>query len=177
MHLAPIGIRELRFGPWRLRWGGAWYRIGPLSVLRWRQLFEAAGLLDPDKAARLVGADPVALLRPFLHLLVDDLNPRHLRRASHQQIADVIVGMLEANDFPAILTGFARLVRDHVTIDALTIKLAQALHCWPGEIVHQSAQEVFAVAAELGLLGAPFRGIEAGADADFVPKLDNKEVQ
>ena len=177
-HLAPIGVREWRIGRWRLRWGGAWYRIGPLSLLRVHQVLTVAGLLDPEGVARLASAKPLVLTRAFIPMLVNgDLSPRRLRRASHQQIADVIAGVLEANDFPAILTGFARLVRDGLTVDRLSIKVAQALHCWPGAIIRESAAAVFAVADALDLLGPAFRSVEAGTDADYVPKVDNEEVQ
>jgi hypothetical protein len=142
------------------------------------QLLTVAGLLDPEGVARLASAEPLVLTRAFIPMLVDgDLSLRHLAKASPKQVTDVCAGFVEANNLPTILDSFARLVRDRMTVDALTIKLAQALHLWPGEIVHQPAQEVFAVADELGMLGPPFRGVEAGTDADYVPKVDNKREQ
>lgn len=178
VHLAPVGIREWRIGRWRLRWGGGWYRVGPLSLLRVHQLLGVAGVLDPDGVTQLAAAEPLVLTRAFIPMLVDGaLNPRHLARASDQQIADVIAGVVEANDFPAILDGFARLVRDHVTVDVLAINLGRELDMWPGEVLHRPAAALFALADALGLLGPPFRGIEAGGNTDLLPKLDHEGVQ
>jgi len=112
-----LGRRRLKVGPVKVAWGGAWYRVAKMSAAQIEQfkthaiehLNQAAGSLE--ELARVMLAGPIEIVRVMAPVFVDGpIDPRHLARASAEELMALAKAIAEINDFPALLLVFAEEV-------------------------------------------------------------------
>jgi hypothetical protein len=103
-----LGGRSLGIGRFRFHVGGGWYLVTALSVLRICQLEQvkgrAAAIFGQGKSmVDLATLAPMQFVRLFAPLFIaEDIEPRHLNRASLQQIVALSQAVEKVNDLACI---------------------------------------------------------------------------
>ena len=153
-----VRLGRRRLGP--LRWGGAWYTVAPLTLLRAEQFQELAGrhfgdaVRAPTELVQRMLEQPAETMRALAPMVASQaISPRHLAAATAHELEVLFAAASEVNEFLVIFTGFAKLVARGRTPGDLAVQLGQLFGLWPRSIILEPAQIVFAVADELDLLG------------------------
>ena len=153
-----VRLGRRRLGP--LRWGGRWYCVTPLSLLRAEQLQGLAlkylnqTAASPEELARVMLAQPAERLRIFAPMFVDGcIDPRHLSRATTGELGFLAQAVIEVNDLPAILFGLARLAVKGKAPGDLAVELGKVFGFWPLRVMQEPAAVCLALGEDLGFLG------------------------
>ncbi len=97
-----LGGRAVRLGPLRFQFGGRWYTVGRIPLLRWLQVLYAldkAGL-PPSSLLDSPLLVPAAMARLFVR---EPMPEAHARRISPAQMATVLTLVRATNDLPYLV--------------------------------------------------------------------------
>jgi len=149
--------RQVRLGGWRIfgrQFGGGWYTVGPLSVLRFLLFVEASGQLSASPAELTNLANIVALrnLMPLVPLLVlEPVEGRHLRRLTMVQLTALFVAVGQTNDLEYCMNAIKPGEKsaddsDRVGFEVIAVTLAERLHVGdPYSVLSWPMQEVLGI--------------------------------
>lgn len=137
--------RSVRIGGRKVfRWhiGGGSYTVGPLSVIRWLQFFEAAGQLPFSEQGIADGLKALTMLRPMAALVpilvAERIKPKHLERITPAQVATILAAFAEVND----ITYFLSITKpgdgggERIGIERVAIDLAERFGLDPYDVLH-----------------------------------------
>ncbi len=153
-----LGGRSLGVGRLRLRWGGKWYLVSPITFIN--AMGFAATVAD-SRVPTLLDAGPLGvpplLGRALVPLLVDDWldgDYPYLQRSTDAQVVAVLVAAAEVNGWDAL----QKLVQprpmlgkrpDAGALDRTVVAIAEAFGLWPQDVMRKPHAEVQAVVEAL----------------------------
>jgi len=151
--------RQVRLGGWRIfgrQFGGGWYTLEPLTVIRFVNLVEAVNESArpvKDKPGYLFASLPADVLRVLTKIFITEpIKPRHARRMSDRQVIATFDTATEVTDLQYCLRGLQPSPADgagaseRVGIEAVAVAIAQRFSIDdPYKVLRWPMQQLLAV--------------------------------
>lgn len=169
-----LGGRVIRLGSRALHLGGAWYTVGPLTVLQTLQLFQvlsAFGGIGEEGLEAKLRSLPVPVLRSLVPLLTSQ-RARQAAPGSTSASPAALHTLLDAlavcNDLGRIGEALKPGAEEGYPLEVFVVSVAKAFGVWPRELMLVPFQELLGVADALGAI--------AHGGRDPIPEQEQKEL-
>ena len=149
-----LGGRSFGAGPLRLRWGGRYYTVGPITFGR---IIHLGGVVSAIGGKVALDAGFLALPPDFQRVLAPmlaegEIRARDLDRATPAQLAALVDAFLECNDWPTVKRAIepSTAAPDPHALDTIVDVIGQRFGIWPHEVLGKPYAEVRAVLDVMG---------------------------